>query len=78
MKMTTEIPAGTATPDNLETSIGVLSGFEGVPDAATTQKGITILRLYGPFQAIYETTWKPGDPQLVASRILLTDSEPGT
>ena len=38
MKMTTEIPSGIATPDRLETSIGVLTGFDGVPDAATTQK----------------------------------------
>jgi hypothetical protein len=38
MKMTTEVPEGIATPDRLETSIGVLTGFDGVPDAATTQK----------------------------------------
>ncbi len=38
MKMTTEVPEGVATPDRLETSIGVLTGFDGVPDAETTQK----------------------------------------
>lgn len=38
MKMTTEIPEGIATPDKLETSIGTLSLFDGVPDAATAQK----------------------------------------
>jgi len=38
MKMTTEIPPGIATPDTLQTSIGRLTSFDGVPDAATTQK----------------------------------------
>ena len=37
MKMTTEVPAGVATPDKLETSIGTLTSFDGVPDAKTTQ-----------------------------------------
>ncbi len=37
MKMTTEIPEGIATPDKLETSIGTLTSFDGVPDAKTTQ-----------------------------------------
>lgn len=36
MKMTTEIPEGIETPDKLETSIGMLKGFDGVPDAETT------------------------------------------
>ena len=38
MKMTTEIPAGVATPDRLETRIGTLNLFDGVPDKATAQK----------------------------------------
>ena len=38
MKMTTENPDGIATPDKLETSIGALTSFDGVPDAETTQK----------------------------------------
>jgi len=38
MKMTTEVPAGIATPDKLETRIGTLTSFDGVPDAATAQK----------------------------------------
>lgn len=37
MKMTTPIPEGIATPDKLETSIGTLTGFDGVPDAKTTE-----------------------------------------
>lgn len=38
MKMTTPIPKGIATPDKLETSIGTLTSFDGVPDKETTQK----------------------------------------
>ncbi len=38
MKMSTEIPAGIATPDRLETRIGVLTSIDGVPDKATVQK----------------------------------------
>ena len=37
MKMTTDIPEGIATPDRLETRIGILTSFDGVPDAKTTQ-----------------------------------------
>jgi len=37
MKMTTEVPPGVATPDRLQTSIGTLTSFDGVPDAKTTQ-----------------------------------------
>ncbi len=33
MKMTTEVPEGIATPDSLETHIGTLKSFDGVPDA---------------------------------------------
>jgi len=38
MKMTTPVPEGLATPDKLETSLGTLTSFDGVPDAKTTQK----------------------------------------
>ena len=37
MKMTTETPAGIATPDVLETRLGTLHLFDGVPDEATTE-----------------------------------------
>lgn len=37
MKMTTPIPAGIATPDKLETRIGTLTSFDGVPDKRTTE-----------------------------------------
>ena len=38
MKMTTRVPAGVATPDKLQTTIGTLTAFDGVPDAETTRK----------------------------------------
>jgi hypothetical protein len=38
MKMTTEIPEGIATPDQLETRLGTLNLFDGVPDQETAQK----------------------------------------
>jgi hypothetical protein len=38
MKMTTEIPEGIATPDKLETRIGVLTSVDGVPDKETARK----------------------------------------
>ena len=38
MKMTTEIPPGIATPDRLDTRLGTLTLFDGVPDKATAQK----------------------------------------
>ena len=38
MKMTTETPEGIATPDRLETRIGVLTSIDGVPDKKTVQK----------------------------------------
>lgn len=38
MKMTTEVPEGIATPDRLETPLGTLNFFDGVPDEETTQK----------------------------------------
>ena len=37
MKMTTEVPEGIATPDRLETRLGTLTSFDGVPDARTTE-----------------------------------------
>jgi len=38
MKMTTEIPADIATPDTVETRLGTLKFFDGLPDQATVQK----------------------------------------
>lgn len=38
MKMSTPVPEGIETPNTLETSLGVLTSVDGVPDADTTQK----------------------------------------
>ena len=38
MKMTTDIPAGIATPNTLQTRVGTLNLVDGVPDEATVQK----------------------------------------
>ena len=37
MKMTTDIPAGIVTPDRVETRLGTLKFFDGLPDEATVQ-----------------------------------------
>ena len=37
MKMTTEIPDGITTPDNIETQLGDLNFFDGVPDAKSNE-----------------------------------------
>ena len=71
MKMTTEIPPGIATPDKLETPIGILTpkppkGMENNWIQTVPGKGWNvILRLYGPLQSFYDKTWRPGDPELV-------------
>lgn len=38
MKMSTPIPDGIETPNKLETHLGTLTSFDGVPDKETTQK----------------------------------------
>ncbi len=38
MKMSTEIPAGVATPDHLETRLGKLNLVDGIPDEETARK----------------------------------------
>jgi hypothetical protein len=38
MKMTTPIPEGIETPNRVETHLGTLTSFDGVPDQKTTQK----------------------------------------
>ena len=42
MKMTTQTPAGIATPDKLETRIGALTSVDGIPDAETAQDDNTV------------------------------------
>ena len=55
MKMSTEVPAGVATPDLLETSIGTLTSFDGVPDAKTTKLVYDKLDLDRAIQAFLST-----------------------
>ncbi|MGI9364734.1 MAG: hypothetical protein ACR2O8_06090, partial [Rhizobiaceae bacterium] len=38
MKMTTQIPEGVTTPDNIQTRVGTLNFFDGVPDVESAQK----------------------------------------
>ena len=55
MKMTTEVPPGVATPDTLQTQLGTLTSFDGVPDKATTQKVYDNLDLQRATQAYLST-----------------------
>jgi len=55
MKMTTDVPPGIATPDTLETRIGTLTSFDGVPDKATTQRVYYELDLQRATQAFLST-----------------------
>ncbi|MCT8159732.1 DUF1254 domain-containing protein [Pseudoruegeria sp. SHC-113] len=51
MAMTTEIPDGITTPDNIETQLGDLNFFDGVPDADTTDKIYNLLDFHHAYQA---------------------------
>jgi len=55
MKMTTEIPEGISTPNKLETSIGTLTSFDGVPDKKTSQIVYDNLDLQRAVQAYLST-----------------------
>eukprot|EP01067_Filipodium_phascolosomae_P004243 Filipodium_phascolosomae@DN2743_c0_g2_i6.p1 len=55
MKMTTEMPEGVTTPNELETSIGKLNLHDGVPDEATTRKVFDNLDLQRGTQALLST-----------------------
>ena len=55
MKMTTEIPDGLETPDKIQTTIGTLTSFDGVPDKETTQKVYDNLDLQRATQAFLST-----------------------
>ena len=55
MKMTTEVPPGVATPDRLETQLGTLTSFDGVPDAKTTRLVYDNLDLQRATQAYLST-----------------------
>jgi len=51
MKMTTPIPPGITTPDNIETRLGALSFFDGVPDGQTVEKVYNFLDFQHAYQA---------------------------
>jgi hypothetical protein len=51
MKMTTEIPPGITTPDEIKTRLGDLNFFDGVPDKETVQKVYNFLDFQHGFQA---------------------------
>jgi hypothetical protein len=55
MKMTTSIPEGIATPDRLETRIGTLTSFDGVPDEKTTRHVYDELAFQRATQAFLST-----------------------
>jgi len=50
MKMTTEIPDGITTPDNIETRLGDLDFFDGVPDPETAEKVYNLLDFTHAYQ----------------------------
>jgi hypothetical protein len=56
MKMATEIPKGITTPDNIQTRMGELSFFDGVPDAETTLKVYNLLDFSHAYQAYLDGT----------------------
>ena len=56
MKMTTEIPAGVTTPDNIQTRVGTLSFFDGVPDIESEQKVYNLLDFTHAYQAFLDGT----------------------
>ena len=51
MKMTTEIPDGITTPDNIETQLGDLNFFDGVPDANSNERIFNLLDFTHAYQA---------------------------
>ncbi|EFO32439.1 putative signal peptide protein [Roseibium sp. TrichSKD4] len=51
MKMATPIPYGIVTPDNIETQLGDLNFFDGVPDAAIAEKVYNLYDFSQAYQA---------------------------
>lgn len=56
MKMTTEIPEGLTTPDNIQTRMGELSFFDGVPDIETANKVYNLLDFTHAYQTFLDGT----------------------
>ncbi|PYG34370.1 DUF1214 domain-containing protein [Pelagimonas varians] len=56
MMMTTEIPEGITTPDNIQTRVGELNFFDGVPDVESAQKVYNLLDFTHAYQAFLDGT----------------------
>ena len=56
MKMTTEIPDGLTTPDNIQTRVGELNFFDGVPDIESAQKIYNLLDFTHAYQTFLDGT----------------------
>ncbi|MCP4382438.1 MAG: DUF1214 domain-containing protein [Hyphomicrobiales bacterium] len=55
-KMMTEIPDGVTTPDNIQTRVGELNFFDGVPDVESAQKVYNLLDFTHAYQAFLDGT----------------------
>ncbi len=56
MAMTTEIPEGITTPDNIHTRVGELNFFDGVPDVESAQKVYNLLDFTHAYQTFLDGT----------------------
>ena len=56
MKMTTVMPDGITTPDNLQTRLGKLNLFDGVPDIESAQKVYNLLDFTHAYQSYLDGT----------------------
>lgn len=56
MAMTTEIPEGVTTPDNIQTRVGELNFFDGVPDVESAQKVYNLLDFTHAYQTFLDGT----------------------
>ena len=74
MKMTTEVPAGIAMPDKVETRLGALKFFDGFPDDASVEKLYDNLDFQRAVQAYLlglapEHSWLDDDRQAEAETL---------
>lgn len=56
MQMTTEVPDGITTPDNIQTRVGELNFFDGVPDVESAEKIYNLLDFTHAYQAVLDGT----------------------
>ena len=68
----TPIPESIFTPDTVETRLGPLEFFDGLPTAPDGKEAnwiqtvegkgwFILLRLYGPLESWFDQTWRPGE-----------------